>query len=409
VNKVELLAPAGNPEKLKFAILYGADAVYIGIDGYSLRGNAGSFKISDLASAVTFAHQRGVKVYVALNIFAHNQDFERLPEVLKAVEKCGPDGVIVSDPGIFYQVRRSLPLMPIHISTQANTTNASAAIFWREQGAKRVVLARELSLAEIREIGAVSKLETEIFIHGAMCVSYSGRCFLSKYLAGRDANLGDCAHSCRWQYHLMEEKRPGVFHPAFEDERGSYIFNSKDLRLAAFIPDLIKAGVNSFKIEGRMKSLHYVATVVRAYRSIIDSYYSLGDEYSLKKEWLDELEKVSHRRYSSGFLNGESDLEAKSESAYIRRYDFVGLVKACQPRPQRSIVGVRNRVRVGDELEALMPDGNILSLKLKEMILDGSKVDEAHANSEIEIIADEPLMVGAILRRANSSDAEMEA
>lgn len=408
MNKVELLAPAGNPEKLKFAILYGADAVYIGIDGYSLRGNAGSFKVNDLAPAVAFAHQRGAKVYIALNIFAHNQDFSRLPDILKAVEKSQADAIIVSDPGIFSQVRHSLPRMPVHISTQANTTNCFAAGFWHQQGAKRIVLARELSLTEIRQIVEKSNLETEVFIHGALCVSYSGRCFLSKYLAARDANLGDCAHSCRWKYYLMEEKRPGVFHPAFEDERGSYIFNSKDLRLAAFIPDLIKAGVNSFKIEGRMKSLHYVATVVRAYRSIIDSFYELGDEYSLKKEWLDELEKVSHRRYSSGFINGERELEADENSAYIRRYDFVGLVKERQSRPQRLLVGVRNRIKVGDELEALMPNGNVSSFKLEEIVLDGLDAPMAHANDEVEIVTDEPLMAGAILRRANPRIPEMD-
>ncbi len=407
-NKVELLAPAGNQEKLKIAILYGADAVYIGIDGYSLRGSAGSFKLGDLPAAVTFAHRHEVKAYIALNIFAHNQDFDSLPEILRVVAKSKADAIIVSDPGIFYQVRHILPRLPVHISTQANTTNRYAAEFWRDQGAKRVTLARELSLPEISLIAGRSGLETEVFVHGAMCISYSGRCFLSKYLAGRDANLGDCAHSCRWKYHLMEEKRSGEFLPVFEDRRGSYIFNSKDLRLAAFIPDLIKAGVSSFKIEGRMKSLHYVATVVRVYRSIVDNYYKLGKDFSFKREWLYELEKVSHRRYSTGFLDGESELEANENSTYIRRYDFVGLVEECRLNSGRLLVGVRNRLRIGDELEALMPNGNIMSFKLETIILGGEDVLEAHANDKIEIITNKPVMAGSILRRSNTSIKETD-
>lgn len=408
MKKVELLAPAGNQEKLEFAVTYGADAVYLGIDGYSLRAGAGNFPPDELSAAVSYAHERGVKVYAALNIFAHNRDFSSLSPVLDAVGDSKVDALIVSDPGIFNIIRRQLPDIKIHISTQANVTNADAAGFWRQAGASRVNLARELSLAEIDEISAVSDIETEVFIHGAMCISYSGRCFLSKYLTGRNANQGDCAHSCRWKYYLTEEKRPGIYHPVLEDNRGFYFFNSNDLCLASFIPELIRAGVMSFKIEGRMKSLHYLATVVSVYRSIIDGYYEAGGNFRVKTECLAELEKVSHRRYSTGFLNGGIDNEAGESSGYIRDYDFVGVVRGYEREQARAVIDVRNRLNLGDELEILSPNGSCVTFRIPEIILAGESVSVSHANSRVEIPVDKEIIVSSIIRRANMRDTVTE-
>lgn len=403
MKKIELLAPAGNLEKLEFAIMYGADAVYLGIDGYSLRAGAGNFSIEELPGAVGLAHRSGVKVYAAVNIFARNQDLIPLPKVVDAVKESKVDAVIVGDPGIFNEIRKLAPKLEIHISTQANVTNSAAADFWHQHGAKRVTLARELNLSEISEISAICGAEIEVFVHGAMCISYSGRCFLSKYLTGRDANQGDCAHSCRWKYYLMEEKRPGAYLPVLEDKKGFYFFNSKDLCLATFIPQLIGARVSSFKIEGRMKSLHYLATVVSVYRSIIDSFYELGEDFKFKPEWLAELEKVSHRRYSTGFINGDGEIEVGESSAYIRDYDFVGVVKGRKEKSKRLLVEVRNWLKIGDYLEILTPDGQTIPLDLVEIIKDDELVEAAHANSQVEIPIDREIVSGSIIRRANSS------
>lgn len=359
MKKVELLAPAGNLEKLKMAILYGADAVYIGGQRFGLRASADNFSLDDMQQGLKFAHDRDCKVYVTVNIIPHNQDLVGLPEYIKQLEEIGVDAVIVSDPGIFSIVRKVSPHMEIHISTQANNTNYGSATFWYELGAKRVVIARELSIDEIKEIGDKSPqgLDIEAFIHGAMCISYSGRCLLSNYMTGRDSNKGACSHPCRWKYHLVEEKRPGEYYPVYEDERGTYIFNSKDLCMIAYIPQLIESGIFSFKIEGRMKSSFYVATVVRAYRKAIDAYYSNPENFKFDPEWLAELSKASHREYTTGFYFNKTTGEDQiyNTSSYIREYDFVGLVLEYDSETKIAKIEQRNRMIVGDEIEVVNP------------------------------------------------------
>lgn len=361
----ELLAPAGNLEKLKMAVLYGADAVYLGGENFSLRAGADNFSTAEMAEGIDFAHQRGVKVYAAVNIYAHNQDLPPLPEYLRQLENLGVDALIISDPGIFRLAREIVPGMDLHISTQANTTNWSSVLFWRELGAKRVVLARELDLAEISEIKSRclsrgGEPELEAFVHGAMCVSYSGRCLLSNYLTGRDANQGDCAQPCRWKYFLMEEKRPGKFLPITEDNRGTYLINSKDLCLLPFLPQLISAGLDSLKIEGRMKSAYYVAAVVKVYREAIDAVQAGGERFATGLDaWMEELTKVSHRDYSTGFLLGKpTGLEHScADSAYTSSFDFVGLVEDYDPAAAVVKIEQRNRFRLGESLEFLPPQG----------------------------------------------------
>lgn len=286
MNRVELLAPAGNLEKLKMAVIYGADAVYFAGERFGLRAGAGNLTMEEMREGMDFAHKAGVKGYLTVNIIPHNRHLNGLDSFLKEASGTGVDAVIVSDPGVLKMVREVLPGMDIHVSTQANTVNYMAANFWHSLGAKRVILARELSLEEIREIRAATSpdLELEAFIHGAMCISYSGRCLLSNYMAGRDSNLGDCAHPCRWKYHLVEEKRPGQYYPVYEDQNGTFIMNSKDLCMIEHIPQVIESGLSSLKIEGRMKSAYYVATVVKAYREAIDAWYSNPGEYQENKD-----------------------------------------------------------------------------------------------------------------------------
>ncbi|HEY5585937.1 MAG TPA: U32 family peptidase [Ruminiclostridium sp.] len=359
MKKVELLAPAGNLEKLKMAILYGADAVYIGGQRFGLRASADNFSVEDMQQGLEFARERGCKLYVTVNIIPHNQDLVGLPEYIKQLDELGVDAVIVSDPGIFDIVRKTAPNMEIHISTQANNTNYSSANFWYGLGAKRVVVARELSIEEIKEIGAMTPegLDIEAFIHGAMCISYSGRCLLSNYMTGRDSNKGACSHPCRWQYHLVEEKRPGEYYPVYEDERGTYIFNSKDLCMIEYIPQLIESGISSFKIEGRMKSSFYVATVVSAYRKAIDAYTADPANYKFDTEWLSELSKASHREYTTGFyFNKTTGVDQiYNTSSYIRDYDFVGLVLEYDKETKIAKIEQRNRMIVGDEIEVVSP------------------------------------------------------
>ena len=300
-KKPELLAPAGNMEKCKMALLYGADAIYLGGNKFGLRAFAANFSTAEIKEAVEFAHNLGKKVYVTVNIFAHNEDIAELPEYLLSLEEAGVDALLISDFGVWSIARQVVPDMALHVSTQANTCNWAAVEAWKNLGAERVVLARELSIAEISEIDKKCDVELEVFVHGAMCISYSGRCYLSSYLTGRDGNRGECAQVCRWNYQLVEENRPDQAFPIEEDERGTYIMNSKDLCLLDLIPELAEAGVDSLKIEGRMKSVHYVATVVSVYRKAIDDWYSNPGQFSIKSEWKDELEKVSHRPYFYGF------------------------------------------------------------------------------------------------------------
>lgn len=359
MKKVELLAPAGNLEKLKMAILFGADAVYIGGQRFGLRASADNFSLEDMREGLDFAHERNCKVYVTVNIIPHNQDLVGLPEYIKQLDELGVDALIVSDPGIFTIVRRTAPDMEVHISTQANNTNYMSAKFWHDLGARRIVVARELSFDEIREMAAMTPkdLDIEAFIHGAMCISYSGRCLLSNYMTGRDSNRGACSHPCRWKYQLVEEKRPGEYYPVYEDERGTYIFNSKDLCMIEYIPQLIKSGIFSFKIEGRMKSSFYVATVVSAYRKAIDAYMDDPENYSFDPEWLAELSKASHREYTTGFYFNKTTGadQIYNTSSYIRDYDFVGMVLEYDKETGIAKIEQRNRMIVGDEIEVVVP------------------------------------------------------
>ncbi len=359
MKKVELLAPAGNLEKLKMAILFGADAVYIGGQRFGLRASADNFSLEDMKEGLAFAHERDCKVYVTVNIIPHNEDLVGLPEYIEELNNLGVDAVIVSDPGIFTIVRKAAPDMEIHISTQANNTNYMSAKFWHDLGAKRIVVARELSFEEIKEMAAMtpSELDIEAFIHGAMCISYSGRCLLSNYMTGRDSNKGACSHPCRWKYSLVEEKRPGEYYPVYEDEKGTYIFNSKDLCMIEYIPQLIESGIFSFKIEGRMKSSFYVATVVSAYRKAIDAYMSDPENYRFDPEWLVELSKASHREYTTGFYFNKTTGadQIYNTSSYIREYDFVGMVLEYNKETGIAKIEQRNRMIVGDEIEVVVP------------------------------------------------------
>ncbi len=359
MKKAELLAPAGDLERLKVAILYGADAVYIGGEEFSMRTACDNFTPDDIKRGLEFAKARDKKVYVALNVIMREADMEKIGEYAKSLSEMGVDGVIVSDLGAFGVIRKAAPHLPIHISTQANITNAETAKAWHAMGAERVVLARELSREEVQSIrkNTPPELELEMFVHGAMCVSYSGRCLLSNYLIGRDANRGDCAQACRWKYTLMEEKRPGAYMPIIENDRGSYIFNAYDLCLLEFLPEILSAGVSSLKIEGRVKTEYYVATVVGAYRREIDRYYENPEGYVVSKEALEQVEKVSHRRYCHGFWTGEAKEGCQNLAAnsYERPYQVIGMVTEEEENFLR--FSTRNKFSVGDTIEIMTPLG----------------------------------------------------
>ena len=368
-KKPELLAPAGNMEKCKMALLYGADAIYLGGNKFGLRAFAANFSTAEIKEAVEFAHNLGKKVYVTVNIFAHNEDIAELPEYLLSLEEAGVDALLISDFGVWSIARQVVPDMALHVSTQANTCNWAAVEAWKNLGAERVVLARELSIAEISEIDKKCDVELEVFVHGAMCISYSGRCYLSSYLTGRDGNRGECAQVCRWNYQLVEENRPDQAFPIEEDERGTYIMNSKDLCLLDLIPELAEAGVDSLKIEGRMKSVHYVATVVSVYRKAIDAWYSNPEQFAVKSEWKDELEKVSHRPYFYGFAVNRPDENGQiyTTSSYVQTRDFVGIVTGYDKETNTAYIEQRNKMLAGEKLEVLMPDGTLLDIVLNEM------------------------------------------
>lgn len=382
MKKVELLAPAGNLEKLKMAIVYGADAVYIGGEEYGLRAFADNFSPEDMKEGIGFAHDRGKKVYLTMNIIPHNKDIEGMPEYLSRVRELGVDAIILCDPGVYSIVKEKAPEIDIHLSTQANNTNWRSAMFWHEHGVRRVILARELSLDEIREIRgkAPHGLELEIFIHGAMCISYSGRCLLSSYMAGRDSNRGMCAHTCRWKYHLVEEKRHGEYMPVYENERGTFIFNSRDLCMIEHIPAIIGTGVSSLKIEGRMKTSYYVAAVVKAYREAIDAYYNDPSGFRFDPRWLHEVFKTSHREYTTGFYFGKPSGKDQiyGRSSYIREYDFVGLVTGYDQNTGIAEVEQRNRMFNGDEIEVVRPNGDFFVQRIKGMKNEeGENIDVA--------------------------------
>ncbi len=366
MKKPELLAPAGNFEKLKIAIHYGADAVYVGSKAYSLRAKADNFSIDELWEAAEYAEERGVNLYVVTNAFMRNEDLDGLERFYKSIKGSLVKGIIMSDPASITLATEIVPEIPIHLSTQANTTNVKSARFWENAGVKRLIVARELSLKEITEIKEGVSAEVEAFVHGAMCISYSGRCLLSSFMAERDSNRGFCAHPCRWQYHLVEEKRPGEYYPIEEDDRGTYVFNSKDLCMIEHIPELVKSGVHSLKIEGRMKGINYVASTVAIYRKAIDEYCADPEGYRFDPSWLEELKKISHRGYTTGFFFGGLDKGAQNyaSSAYVRNYDFVGVVKS--PRDDGTVlVQARNKMVRGDKLEVFTKE-----LPPKEFTLD---------------------------------------
>ncbi|MEF9933822.1 MAG: U32 family peptidase [Clostridium sp.] len=366
MNKIELLAPAGNLEKLKTAIIYGADAVYIGGELFSLRAMADNFTPETMKEGVEFAHSRGKKVYVTVNIFAHNGDINGMPEYIKRLEETGIDAVIVSDLGIFSIVKEVAPDLEVHISTQANNTNYKTAEFWYKLGAQRIVLARELSMGEIKEIREKmpAEMEIEAFVHGAMCMAYSGRCLLSNYMSGRDANRGACSHSCRYKYHVMEERRPNQYFEITEDERGTYIMNSHDLCMIGHIPELVESGITSFKIEGRMKSSYYVASVIKAYRMAIDAYLKDKDNYEFDPKWMEEVSRSSHREFSTGFYYGKPDKQILDTATYVRTHDIMGIVVDYNEETKIATIEQRNRLFKGDKVEILSPKDDNYHLTL---------------------------------------------
>lgn len=403
MKKPELLAPAGNMEKLKMALLYGADAVYLGGKAFGLRAFGGNFTNEELQEAVDFAHKLGKKIYVTVNIFPHNSDIAKLPAYLTLLNEIKVDAILVADLGVFTLAKEYAPDVELHISTQANNTNWAAVNAWAELGASRVVLAREMSLEEVKEIREKCSVELEMFVHGAMCISYSGRCLMSNYLTGRDANRGSCAQPCRWNYALVEEKRPGQYFPVLEDERGTYIFNSKDMCLLPYLPDVIASGVDSLKIEGRMKSVHYAASVVKAYREAIDSYFAAPEQFEIKKEWVEELDKVSHRAYTTGFYYGrptEKD-QIYGTSSYTQTSDFVGLVLDYDEKTGFATVEQRNNMKVGQEIEIFQPHLAGYRQILQEMYNDeGEAIQVApHPQQIVKIRMDKPVEPYGILRR----------
>ena len=361
-EKAELLIPASSLEVLKTAVIFGADAVYIGGEAFGLRANAKNFSKEDMIQGIAFAHERGVKVYVTANILAHNGDLEGARAYFTELKEVKPDALIISDPGMFMIAKEVCPEIEIHISTQANNCNYQTYLFWHQLGAQRVVSARELSLAEIREIREriPEDLEIETFIHGAMCISYSGRCLLSNYFTGRDANQGACTHPCRWKYAVVEEKRPGEYLPVYENDRGTYIFNSKDLCMIEHIPAICEAGIDSLKIEGRMKTALYVATVARTYRKALDDYYESEEKYRANMEWYkSEIGKCTYRQFTTGFFFGKPTNETQiyDNNTYVNEYIYLGIAEEVR---EDGLVRIeqRNKFCVGDTIEIMKPSGD---------------------------------------------------
>ena len=406
MKNIELLAPAGDLEKLKISIEYGADAVYFGGELFGLRAAAKNFTIDEIVEGVDFAHSKGKKAYLTLNIFAHNDDIDQLPNYLHSISHIPIDAVILSDPGVLSVVKEILPEMEIHLSTQANATNYRSAEFWHKQGIKRIVLARELSFEEIKTVeeNTSEELDLEVFIHGAMCISYSGRCLLSNYMANRDANRGACAHPCRWKYYLVEEKRPGEYIPVSEDKQGTFFFNSKDLCTIEHIPALIDTGVVSLKIEGRMKSVFYAAVIVSTYRKAIDSYIKDPKNYEYKKEWLEDLEKVSHRNFTTGFNVDKPTEESQNydSSSYIRNYDFVGLVIDIDENGY-AVIEQRNKVSVGEEVEIFGPDQEPYKQIIEELLDEsGNPIESApHAKQIFKLKTSKETKINYMIRKKN--------
>lgn len=410
MRNTELLIPAGSLEVLKTAVVYGADAVYIGGEAFGLRAKAKNFSNEEIKEGIAFAHDRGVKVYITANILAHNEDLPGVEAYFEEMKDIKPDALIISDPGVFMIARRVLPEMEIHISTQANNTNYGTYRFWYAQGAKRVVTARELSLSEITDIRKQipEDMEIESFIHGAMCISYSGRCLLSNFFTGRDANQGACTHPCRWKYSIVEETRPGEYMPVYENERGTYIFNSKDLCMIEFVPEMIEAGIDSFKIEGRMKTALYVATVARTYRKAIDDYRKSPDIYRENLEWYkQEIGKCTYREFTTGFYFGKPDASTQiyDNNTYVKNYTYLGTVEAINDLGMCRIEQ-KNKFSVGEEIEVMKPDGRNLMVTVKGIYDEAGQSQESapHPKQILYIDAGVKLEQYDILRRS-----EMEA
>ena len=402
MRKPEILAPAGNLEKLKIAIDFGADAVYLGGGKLNLRAFAGNFTNEEIAEAVKYCHDRGRKVYVTLNIFARNFDLNGAGEYIKELESLGVDAVLISDPGLIAIAREVAPNLEIHLSTQANTVNWRAAKFWYDLGVKRIVLAREMTFNEIKGFteNLPEECELEAFVHGSMCMAYSGRCLISNYMLGRDSNKGICANVCRYKYYLVEETRPNEYFPVMEDEKGTYIMNSKDLCMIQHIPELVQSGVYSFKIEGRMKSEFYVASVVKAYREALDSYWEDPENFEFKQEWMDILLKVSHRPYHTGFFFGKSGEQNYEDSSYIRDYDIVGIVKEFDEETMTATIMQKNRVFEGDSVDILRPYTPNFSIKMNSMYdvekdVETNVANRAHMIFKMKV--DTPLKINDML------------
>ena len=404
MRKPELLIPAGSLEVLKTAVLYGADAVYIGGEMFGLRAKAKNFSKEDMKKGLEFAHEHGVKVYVTANIVAHNEDLEEVRQYMKELKEIKPDALIISDPAIFTIAREEVPEIDVHISTQANNTNYGTYLFWHRLGATRVVSARELSLKEIKEIRKhiPDELEIESFIHGAMCISYSGRCLLSNYFTGRDANRGACTHPCRWKYAVMEESRPGEYLPVEENERGTYIFNSKDLCMIEYIPEIIDAGIDSLKIEGRMKTALYVATVARTYRKAIDDFFVSEECYRSNMEYYkEEISKCTYRQFTTGFYFQKPDENTQiyDSNTYVKEYTYIGMVEDYKDGKLK--LTQRNKFSVGEVIEVMNPDGSNEFLTVHSIEDEEGKTMESapHPKQVIWVDVKKELPKGYILRR----------
>lgn len=401
---IELLCPAGNMDKLKMAIRYGADAVYCAGQQFGLRAQSSNFTNEELKEAVAFVHAHGKKIHVTCNIIPHNEDLVGLEEYLKFLESIGVDAIIVADMGIFGLAKRVAPKLELHVSTQASTTNYLTVQMWKDLGASRVVAAREVSLEDLKEMKEKVDIEIESFVHGAMCISYSGRCLLSNYFTKtRDANRGQCTQACRWKYSLVESNRPGEYYPIEEDEHGTYIFNSKDLCLLHRIPELYEAGIDSLKVEGRMKSVHYVATVARVYREAIDKYMEEGDDWHVRPEWIEELEKISHRPYTEGFAEGRPDENAQNygKSSNTQTHDFIGLVEGYNEAEGYVALEQRNNFKVGDEVEFCQPHGPLVHHVIERMTdAEGNDITVApHPQMKVRLYMDTPLEPYSMMRR----------
>lgn len=403
----ELLIPASSLEVLKTAVIFGADAVYIGGEAFGLRAKAKNFSMKDMKEGIAFAHERGVKVYVTVNILAHNEDLPGAEAYLLELKELKPDALIIADPAIFMMAKEICPEIERHISTQANNTNYGTYRFWWEQGAKRVVSARELSLKEIRQIREhiPEEMEIESFIHGAMCISYSGRCLLSNFFTGRDANHGACTHPCRWKYAVVEETRPGEYMPVYENERGTYIFNSRDLCMIEHIPEMIDAGIDSFKIEGRMKTALYVATVARTYRKAIDDYLDSPETYRANMPWyLDQIKNCTYRQFTTGFYFGKPGEEAQiyDNNTYVKEYTYLGI--AGEVKDGLCRIEQRNKFTVGEQIEIMKPDGrNIIATVEKIFNEDGAEQESApHPKQVLYVKLSGEADVYDILRREDA-------